>query len=43
MSKTPQPTNIEPVEDNLAARVPVYPKLSGRRLMREFRELRYAG
>ena len=41
--RAPQPTLIEPFEDYLAARVAAYPELSGKRLLREVREMGYAG
>ena len=41
--RAPRPTLIEPFEDYLAARVAAYPELSGKRLLREVREMGYAG
>jgi transposase len=41
--RAPQPTLIECYEDYLAARVAAYPELSGKRLLREIREMGYAG
>ena len=41
--RAPQPTLIEPFEGYLAARVAAWPELSGKRLLREIREMGYAG
>ena len=41
--RAPRPTLIAPFEDYLAARVAAYPELSGKRLLREVREMGYAG
>jgi transposase len=41
--RPPRPTLIAPFEDYVAARVAAYPELSGKRLLREIRELGYAG
>lgn len=41
--RAPQPPLIEPFWDYLAARVAAYPELSGKRLLREIREMGYAG
>ena len=41
--RAPRPTLIAPFEDYLAARVATYPELSGKRLLREIREMGYAG
>jgi transposase len=41
--RVPRPMLIAPFEDYLAARVAAYPELSGKRLLREVREMGYAG
>jgi transposase len=41
--RTPRPRLIEPFEDYLAERVAAFPDLSGKRLLREIRDLGYAG
>ena len=41
--RAPRPRLIEPFEDYLAARVAAFPELSGKRLLREVREMGYAG
>jgi transposase len=41
--RAPRPTLIAPFEDYLATRVAAYPELSGKRLLREIREMGYAG
>ena len=42
-ARAPRPRLIEPYEDCLRERVAAYPELSGRRLLREVRELGYTG
>jgi hypothetical protein len=41
--RAPRPRLIEPFEDYLAACVAAYPELSGKRLLREVREMGHAG